>query len=788
MVERRLQISLITAATLAAWMLGFAQGDLIIVAASLFAGVSSVMLTDIFKWLVLDRRVSYAAMIAAAVISLNGFWQNTSEDQLAAIANMLIFVQIALMYQEKTLRVYSHLAVFSVLQVVVAALLNVGQAFSLLLASYVIAGSYAVMMYSMHRESLRLEKLQQTQLTGRDEENDDAEWRRAFGGVIQCRAQVGQREASASILNRNQLAQFGSMACAALAFAVFFFFFSPRLGRDRWVPGSGRAGKVGFNSKVSFRTLNRLAESNDVVMRVTFRDARTGEPYEVFGEPYFRGAALANYSFGSRDPSWTVSRQNAFWKRLPSRASFSDSTDLVRQEISLRPSSEDVLFGVAPFYGDSHSPPWVNVDSTSNMLKKISLDASPTPQVHRYSILTTGIQAGAQSQITRQFNRIQTQGSSDRLKKRIEDVFGKKWEPGVCPTIQRVSDQLIANDPATSTSRVYRCQVLMRYLLGRRFKYSLDTSHIRQLSDSSIDPVEDFFANHKTGFCGHFASALALMLRSQDIPARVVVGYRGGEYNKMGGYYLIRSRDAHAWVEAYLRPEDVDGISDRESRDLDSDAGAWFRLDPTPGGDRGEFDKGAMAYVDQVLDYSRTLWSDYVMEVSRKSSGEDSASFNSSPTARQPQSRFRKWLQSVLPVWAWNLLGGLPIAALLAIACWAVFNNLPKRRWRRAAKRRRKKRRRSSIDFYNQLEALAAKRELSRRSHQTPREFADAIRVALVANEADRPVFEALDRVINTFYEARFGGRALDNDESKAIEQALQCLDDAFATTTAATT
>ena len=73
MVERRLQISLITAATLAAWMLGFAQGDLIIVAASLFAGVSSVMLTDIFKWLVLDRRVSYAAMIAAAVISLNGF-------------------------------------------------------------------------------------------------------------------------------------------------------------------------------------------------------------------------------------------------------------------------------------------------------------------------------------------------------------------------------------------------------------------------------------------------------------------------------------------------------------------------------------------------------------------------------------------------------------------------------------------------------------------------------------------------------------------------------------------
>ncbi len=138
MIERRLQLSLISSATLAACMLGAAQRNLIIVVASLFAGVTSVLFTDILKWLILDRRVSYAAMIAAAVISLNGFWGNTSEDQLLAIANMLIFVQIALMYQEKTLRVYSHLAVFSVLQVVVAALLNIGDAFNVLLTFYVV--------------------------------------------------------------------------------------------------------------------------------------------------------------------------------------------------------------------------------------------------------------------------------------------------------------------------------------------------------------------------------------------------------------------------------------------------------------------------------------------------------------------------------------------------------------------------------------------------------------------------------------------------------------------------
>jgi transglutaminase-like putative cysteine protease len=779
MIERRLQLSLISSATLAACMLGAAQRNLIIVVASLFAGVTSVLFTDILKWLILDRRVSYAAMIAAAVISLNGFWGNTSEDQLLAIANMLIFVQIALMYQEKTLRVYSHLAVFSVLQVVVAALLNIGDAFNVLLTFYVVTGSYAVMMYSMHRESLRLEGLQQSALASGALDSAGDDWRRAFGGGIQCRARVGQREASGAILNRSQAAQFASMAVAAVLFAAFFFFFSPRLGRSRWSPG-GTTGRVGFNKRVSFRDLNRLVESNDVVMRVSFRDARTGEPYPLFGDPYFRGAALSDYSFSSRDPAWSISRRNSFWKQLPMATPTSDATELVRQEISLRPTSEDVLFGIPPFYGDARSPTWVNVDSSSNMLKMTSSNHNTDSSVRRYSIVTTGLQLGAQSQIIRQFHQSRSRGSANRTKDRIEDDF-IDFDPLSCPTIQKVSDQLMA-ETADSANRVFRCQVLARYLLSAQFKYSLDTSHIRTISDPETDPVEDFFANHHTGFCGHFASALALMLRSQEIPARVVVGYKGGEFNKVGGYYLVRSRDAHAWVEAYLRPEDVVGISDREKRDLTSESGAWIRIDPTPGSALGEYDKGAMAYVDQVLDYSRTLWSDYVTDMSQKSSSSGSRARSSPPAAQDTRQQIGKWLQSVLPSWAWNVLGGLPLAGLLGVACWAVYNNLPRRRWQRAAKRRRKEQRRSPIAFYNRLETLAAKSKLSRRNHETPREFAAAIRSALAARDSHDSVFEALDRVITAFYEARFGGRALDNEETNAIEQALKCLDDALAT------
>jgi len=62
-------------------------------------------------------------------------------------------------------------------------------------------------------------------------------------------------------------------------------------------------------------------------------------------------------------------------------------------------------------------------------------------------------------------------------------------------------------------------------------------------------PVLTFlFKTHK-GWCEHFASALTLLLRSAGIPARFVGGYYGGTWNNTGNYYLVRQKDAHAWVE-----------------------------------------------------------------------------------------------------------------------------------------------------------------------------------------------------------------------------------------------
>jgi len=86
--------------------------------------------------------------------------------------------------------------------------------------------------------------------------------------------------------------------------------------------------------------------------------------------------------------------------------------------------------------------------------------------------------------------------------------------------------------------------------LEREFTYDLDVPHLPH-----VDPVADFLFRGKRGYCEHFASALALLARSAGVPARVVGGYHAAETNPLGGYRVVRERDAHTWVEAWLPPE-----------------------------------------------------------------------------------------------------------------------------------------------------------------------------------------------------------------------------------------
>ena len=77
------------------------------------------------------------------------------------------------------------------------------------------------------------------------------------------------------------------------------------------------------------------------------------------------------------------------------------------------------------------------------------------------------------------------------------------------------------------------------------------------------DPVDEFLFVTRRGFCEFYASAFTVLMRAAGVPARVVTGYQGGEFNAIGEYLIVRQRDAHAWAEVWL-----------EGR-------GWVRVDPT---------------------------------------------------------------------------------------------------------------------------------------------------------------------------------------------------------------
>lgn len=98
---------------------------------------------------------------------------------------------------------------------------------------------------------------------------------------------------------------------------------------------------------------------------------------------------------------------------------------------------------------------------------------------------------------------------------------------------------------------------VLSYIRNEQFFYTLSPSLLGE------DSIDDFLFNTHEGFCEHYSSAFTFLMRSVGIPARVVLGYQGGEFNKYNETLIVRQYDAHAWVEVWLEGE------------------GWVQVDPT---------------------------------------------------------------------------------------------------------------------------------------------------------------------------------------------------------------
>jgi hypothetical protein len=155
--------------------------------------------------------------------------------------------------------------------------------------------------------------------------------------------------------------------------------------------------------------------------------------------------------------------------------------------------------------------------------------------------------------------------------------------PPLDPRIPQLASQITAR-----ARTPYDKTVAIESYLRTRFAYTLELT-----GKPGDDPLAHFLFETRAGHCEYFASAMAVMLRTLGIPSREVNGFLPGEYNDLGGDYIVRASDAHSWVEVYFP------------------GSGWFTFDPTP--PSSDDHSGLFSRLNEYMDWMELTWNEWVI-------------------------------------------------------------------------------------------------------------------------------------------------------------------------------
>jgi len=769
-LERLLQIHIATMAALGALLLGMGQRNAALPLLMLTAAITSVWVTDVTGWFRLNRAVTNVAAVVAFCIFLWQLSELRGLVRILAIGNLLVYLQIILLFQEKEPRTYWQLALLSLLQVVVAAAFRQKALFGLLLVVYLFVGLSALVLLFLYRERRR-----HRPAANRSPPRAAGGRRWPLAGQESAFTDSTSASAGQAGIGRELRRRVVRMGFGTLALTLVIFFTLPRWGHHPWRGAtSGARHTVGFSESVTLGELGTILESPEEVLRIQFSDYSTDLPYRV-GEVYLRGTVLTHYEDGEwhyRGPS-----QSDVILPLGARPLMT-AEGLVRQKILIEPMDHEALFCVWPFASAGDDARLFINPGRQLLLRRHDLMG----QRLAYELATNAFHRNSQ------LPRIPAR-QRDRVDARYLLELPSTEGRGAVPGLVALADRWL-EEPSLDRDDHFACaRVLERQLRDSgRFEYSLEG----QARDPSVDAIEDFITNNRRGHCEYFATALVLMLRSRGIPARLVVGYKTDEWNDLGKFFQVRQLHAHTWVEAYLAPRHLRDQPELADLPLETPFGAWIRLDPTP--------PGSVARVNALLDlfgksfdWLNFLWASYVIEMDQPRQHEviyDPLADALAETARRLTNP--RWWQTTLDRIAGvvgtglrNLilvLAGVVVAIALVLAYRGfrvVLDRLLARLAGHTAPGTRSVRAR--VEFYRRLEAVLARFGLIRSPAQTQREFAREAGRKIAESTGQSHLAPLPGQVVEAFYRVRFGSTPLDSPQADAVEQALRQLRQAAA-------
>lgn len=312
-----------------------------------------------------------------------------------------------------------------------------------------------------------------------------------------------------------------------LMLALFVLF--PRVPGPLWgLPADAGAARSGISDTMAPGDISRLIESDEVAFRVQFFGAPPS-PREL----YWRGPVLWYFDgrrwrapfrgddyFQMYNPQARLNAYNAPQAELIGKP--------VRYEVTLEPHRQNWMF---------------------------ALDVPSAQALPPNSQLTGYYQLLSRELVKEPLRYVATSYTRFRL----EPEMAEQW--------QRSGTRLPDSNPrSVALARGWRAQGLDdEQLIARALQMFRQEQFFYTLEPPALgeNMVDEFLFGTRRGFCEHYASSFTVLMRAAGIPARVVVGYQGGELNEVGGYYVVRQSDAHAWSEVWLGGR------------------GWIRVDPT---------------------------------------------------------------------------------------------------------------------------------------------------------------------------------------------------------------
>jgi protein-glutamine gamma-glutamyltransferase len=302
----------------------------------------------------------------------------------------------------------------------------------------------------------------------------------------------------------------------AMPLTVLLFLLFPRVNAGfRFQLTDSRAAGSGFSGAISPGSVAALANSSEVAFRAEFPDGKI-PPLRAM---YWRGVAMENGDgFEWRAPDAPAA--------LPRAVQYLSGAQAIRQRISLEPHNEHWMFAL----DWPAEPPAGAFLAAGNYL----WSGQPVRKPKKYEV------------------------------KSLLDVREKELHPRERKVLLEVPASIspAVRDLAQSWTAPNRnpraiVNAALRFFQTQGFRYSLSPGEYKK------NDLEEFLFHRRLGFCEHYAAAFATLMRLSGVPARVVAGYLGGEYNEFGRFFLVRQADTHAWCEVWL-----------------PDSG-WVRVDPT---------------------------------------------------------------------------------------------------------------------------------------------------------------------------------------------------------------